>query len=135
VATVPPPTPPTILSADAATFTENAPGAFTVMTGGSPTAAISTSGSSLPSGLTLTDNGDGTATLGGQPSPGTAGTYDFTVDATNSVGIDAIQPFVLTIDPAFVAPSVTVPNLDHSSDLLCDDTDLVDRGGTSLTDL
>ncbi len=47
---------PTITSANAATFTVGTPGSFSVTTTGSPAAAITKSGS-LPSGVTLTDNG------------------------------------------------------------------------------
>ena len=45
-------------------------GSFTVTTKGFPTAALSESGT-LPSGVTFTDNGNGTATLSGTPAAGT----------------------------------------------------------------
>ncbi|MGA7148606.1 MAG: putative Ig domain-containing protein, partial [Microbacterium sp.] len=49
------------------------PASYTLTTIGSPAPAISASGA-LPAGLTLIDNGDGTATLSGTPTaPGTTG--------------------------------------------------------------
>ena len=35
--------------------------------------------------MTLTDNGDGTATLAGTPAPGTSGSYPITITAANGV--------------------------------------------------
>jgi hypothetical protein len=47
-------------------------------------------------GVSLTDNGDGTATLDGRSSVA-AGVYTFTIDAANGVSPDASQPFTLTV--------------------------------------
>jgi hypothetical protein len=53
---------------------------------GQPTPSISLSGGiTLPAGLSLTDNHDGTATISGTPAPGTAGTYPMTLLAQASV--------------------------------------------------
>src|SRR5262249_20795451 len=49
-------------SANSTTFTTGTAGTFTVTTSGSPRAAISRTGA-LPSGVSFTDNGDGSATL------------------------------------------------------------------------
>ena len=62
----------------------SSPGTFTVTTTGSPTPAISETGA-LPSGVTFTDNGNGTATLAGTPAAGTAGSYPLTISAANGV--------------------------------------------------
>ena len=59
---------PSITSAST-TFAKGTAGSFTVTTTGIPTAAISESGA-LPSGVTFTNNGDGTATLAGTPATG-----------------------------------------------------------------
>jgi hypothetical protein len=56
-----------------------------VTTKGSPTPSISESGP-LPSGVTFTDHGNGTATISGTPASGTEGTYPVTLTATNSAG-------------------------------------------------
>lgn len=58
--------PPTITSANSTTFSIGANGTFTVTTTGSPSPALAESGA-LPSGVTFHDNGDGTATISGNP--------------------------------------------------------------------
>ena len=95
--------PPAITSGDSTTFDVGDYGAFTVTTTGTPTASLSESGS-LPSGVTFTDNGDGTATLAGTPAAGTNGTYTFTIDATNGFAPDATQSFTLSVG---AAPAIT----------------------------
>jgi hypothetical protein len=94
---------PSITSGDASTFTAGTNGTFSVTTSGYPVAAITESGN-LPSGVTLTDNGDGTATISGTPAAGTGGTYAVTVGASNGVSPDASQSFTLTVNEA---PSIT----------------------------
>jgi hypothetical protein len=97
------PAAPAITSAASATFTAGTPGSFTVTTTGNPTPAISTA-STLPTGVTLTDNGNGTATLAS--TAGTAaGSYPITITAANGVGTNATQTFTLTVNP--VAPAIT----------------------------
>jgi hypothetical protein len=100
------PTAPAITSGNAATFTVGTQGSFSVTTTGSPTAAITESGN-LPSGVTFTDNGNGTATLAGTPAGGSAGSYPVTITAANGVSPDASQNFALTVNPATAAPTIT----------------------------
>ncbi len=92
---------PTITSANSTTFTSGTAGTFTVTTSATsyPAPTLSESGT-LPSGVTFTDNGNGTATLGGTPGAGTAGTYLFTITASNGISPDATQSFTLTVNPA-----------------------------------
>jgi hypothetical protein len=71
---------PSFTSAGVWTVTKGVPATFTVETTGYPTADISASG--LPAGLTLTDNGDGTAIISGTPT-GTGGIYEPMLDADN----------------------------------------------------
>jgi hypothetical protein len=54
--------------------------------------------------VSFSDNGDGTGTLSGTPAVGTAGSYGFTVTASNGVGTPASQSFTLTVD---AAPAIT----------------------------
>lgn len=68
---------------------------FLLQATGVPAPAISESGA-LPSGLTFTSNGGGTATLSGAAANGTAGTYPLSFTATNSSGT-ITQDFSLTI--------------------------------------
>jgi large repetitive protein len=107
---------PAITSADQAIFGVGVAGTFTITTTGFPVAAI-TENPALPSGLTFTDNGDGTATIAGTPAVGTEGTTTETVTATNSTGA-AQQTLTIEIDlpPAFTssAPPAAVVNTAYS---------------------
>jgi large repetitive protein len=94
---------PAITSAAATTFIVGGAGSFTVTTTGTPTPSLSDSGT-LPSGVTFTNNGNGTATLSGTPAAGTAGSYPLTITATNGVGTAATQSFTLNVTaPAVIA--------------------------------
>jgi hypothetical protein len=106
--TVNPATPaaPDINSGGSAAFTVGTQGSFSVLTTGNPAASISESGA-LPSGVSFTDNGDGTATLAGTPASGTSGSYPLTITAANGVSPGATQSFTLTVNPATVAPVIT----------------------------
>jgi len=100
------PTAPAITSGNAATFTVGTQGSFSVMSTGSPTAAITESGA-LPSGVTFVDNTNGTATLAGTAASGTSGSYPITITAANGVSPNATQSFTLTVNPATAAPAIT----------------------------
>jgi hypothetical protein len=99
---------PAITSGNIATFAVGAAGSFTVQTSGAPVPAVTETGA-LPAGVTFADNGDGTASLGGTPTDGTDGTYSFTITASNGVGSNATQNFVLAVDqaPAITSASTT----------------------------
>jgi len=58
---------------------------FHRQTSGSPAPAMSETGA-LPSGVTFTDNGNGTATLAGTPGLSQGGVYKVTFTATNTYG-------------------------------------------------
>jgi D-hexose-6-phosphate mutarotase len=98
---------PSISSAASATAVVGTASSFTVTTTGYPAPAIGETGA-LPSGVTFTDNGNGTATLGGTPAASTAGTYPITIDAVNGTG-SATQNFTLTVQqpPAFTSATST----------------------------
>ncbi|TLY49392.1 MAG: hypothetical protein E6K53_13825, partial [Gammaproteobacteria bacterium] len=97
---------PAITSAASTTFTVGTAGTFSVTTTGNPKPAISTV-SSLPGGVTLVDNGNGTATLAGTPNAGTGGSYPITIKASNGIGSDATQSFTLQVNEA---PAITSAN-------------------------
>ena len=88
---------PAITSANSTTFTVGQPGSFTVTTTGFPTPSIGQAGA-LPSGVTFTDNGNGTGTLAGTPASGTGGTYTLTFTASNGVSPNAVQTFTLGVN-------------------------------------
>jgi beta-glucosidase len=89
-----------ITSEPTATLAKGTPGTvqITTATTQSPTAAevpaISVTGT-LPPGLSVHDNGDGTATLTGTPT--TPGTYQVAVRAVNKVSRPADQSLVITV--------------------------------------
>jgi hypothetical protein len=91
--------PPTFTSANAATFVVGQAGTFTITTNAVPNAAFPAIGvGPLPSGVTFTDNGNGTATLSGTPAIDTNGTYALTITADNGIGGPVTQSFTLTVD-------------------------------------
>jgi hypothetical protein len=98
---------PVFTSANNTTFSLGAPGTFTVTATGPPTPSFTETGA-LPSGVTLVDNGNGTATLSGTPAAGTAGTYSITLKATNTVATTS-QAFTLTVNnaPGFTSANNT----------------------------
>ena len=93
---------PAISSAATATATDGSAFNFTVKATGAPAPTMAESGA-LPQGLTLTDNGNGTATLAGTPGVGQGGVYNLTFTANNTGGT-ATQSFTLTVDQA---PAIT----------------------------
>jgi len=63
-----------------------------------------TESDTLPNGLMLTDNGDGTATISGTPAVGSGGQYPITIMASNQFGTDT-QTFNINVDEAPVITS------------------------------
>jgi LmbE family N-acetylglucosaminyl deacetylase len=103
--------PPSFTSAAAATFSTVAGGSFAVTASGAPAPAISLTAGALPAGVTLVDNGDGTATLAGTPGASSApanGSHKFeiTLRASSSEG-EASQAFALTVVNPGQGPSFT----------------------------
>ena len=98
---------PAITSANSSTFTAGQAGSFTVTTAGYPNATLIRT-SSLPSGVTFTDNGNGTATLSGTPDAASAGVYTLNFNADNGISPDVDQAFTLTVNaPATPPPTTT----------------------------
>jgi hypothetical protein len=97
---------PAITSANNATFKAGTAGTFTVTTTGTPSGAAMaiTETGALPSGVTLVNNNDGTATLAGMPGATSGGTYPITITAANGVTPNATQAFTLTVQQA---PAIT----------------------------
>lgn len=98
---------PAFTSASNAIFAGGLSLPFTITTSNSefPAPAITESGP-LPGGLTLTDNGNGTATISGTPASNTQGVYIFTLTANNGVSPSATQVFTLTVVPGAVITNI-----------------------------
>jgi Big-like domain-containing protein/putative Ig domain-containing protein len=106
--------PPSFTSDAAATFTAGAAGIVLVTTRpGVPASTVLTETGALPTGVTFTVVGDGTAVLVGTAPPSAIGTYPLTLSASNGAGDDTEQAFTLTISPAV---RVTLPALRPASD-------------------
>jgi hypothetical protein len=77
--------PPAITSGNTTTVTSDVAGqTFTVTTAaGYPTATTLTEVGALPSGMTFTDNHDGTATMAGTPSVASSSSYPIVITASN----------------------------------------------------
>ncbi len=91
-----PPVAPAIISAAAATFQIGKAANFTLTATGLPLPDLSLAGA-LPSGVSFTDHGDGSASLSGVPVAGTGGTYPIAIKASNGALPDAQQSFTLTV--------------------------------------
>ena len=102
-------TTPAFTSSDITTFAVGAPGTFTITTSGVPNATISTS-STLPAWLTLSDHGDGTATLAGTPPSGSGASYPLALAASNGFHPPASQNFTLIVNES---PAIT--SADHAT--------------------
>jgi Bacterial Ig-like domain (group 3)/Putative Ig domain len=90
---------PTIGS-NSTTFTVGVASSFAIVNGGNPQSALSVTAGSLPSGVTLSSAG----VLSGTPT--TAGTFNFTVSATNAFTTTS-QAFTLTVKKAVTTTSIT----------------------------
>ncbi len=89
-------TAPAFTSAATTAFLVGQPGTFNVTTVGTPVPTLVRTGA-LPSGVTFTANGNGTATIAGTPGAGTAGTYPLSITASNGQGSPAVQSFSLVV--------------------------------------
>jgi hypothetical protein len=116
---------PAITSADSTSFGSGATGTFTVTTSGNPHPSLSETGD-LPSGVTFTDNGDGTATLKGSTTA--SGTYHLSITASSSAGT-ANQAFTLTIDTA--AQTITFTSSPPAGAVVGQDYTVTATGGGS----
>ncbi|WP_223692683.1 beta strand repeat-containing protein [Leifsonia poae] len=76
---------PLITSPATASAIVGTTGTVTVTTTGFPAPTLTISPAVLPTGLTFTDKGNGTATITGAPAAGTGGSYSFVITAQNVV--------------------------------------------------
>jgi hypothetical protein len=88
---------PSIISVATKAAHVGAPVTAVIRTRGFPKPAIGLEAGALPSGVTFTDKGNGTAVLAGTPASGSAGIYTVTIGASNGVGNPAAQSFTLVV--------------------------------------
>ena len=111
--------PPSITSANHATFDVRVAGSFIITTTGFPAPSLSEAGP-LPAGLTFIDNGDGTATLSGTSNSGTDEVDVLIITAHNGIGPDATQVFTLTV----ASPPIVAKAFGAAAILINDNTSL-----------
>ena len=87
---------PVFTSGAAGTFEIGVDGTLPITTTGIPAATFSITSGSLPLGLALVDNNDGTASIAGSPIPQPTGEYTVELLATNSAGATT-QTVTLTL--------------------------------------
>ena len=105
----PPPTAPVITSTCSTTAYQNSLYTCVVSATGHPIPSLSAAGE--PSGVSFTDNGNGTGSLSGSPTA--LGGFPITLTASNGVGTPATQGFTLTVHPD-VAPAITQQPTDQT---------------------
>jgi hypothetical protein len=103
---------PAITSSAADTETFGVPFSYTTTTNGYPAPTLTKTGT-LPSGVTFTDNGDGTATIAGTAANSAAGSYPLNLKAKSTAGT-ASQSFILTITKAPVLKNIAATVTAHA---------------------
>jgi uncharacterized delta-60 repeat protein len=98
--------------------------------------SLTITGTTLPSWLTLTDNGDGTATLTGTPTNDEVGDHTIELEVADVDGAVDTQNFTLTVSNVNDAPEITstaptsaTEDISYTYDIVADDPD----AGDSLT--
>lgn len=86
---------PIFTSSPVTNIEANQPYTYTVTTSDPENDPLTLSASTLPSWLTFVDNGDGTATVSGTPTPADLGLHTFTLTATDDEGASSQQTVVL----------------------------------------
>jgi Ca2+-binding RTX toxin-like protein len=88
--------PPVFGGPTSGTLTAGNSGAITVTATGTPTPTFMETGT-FPPGVTLIDNGNGSASISGTPASGSEGAYVLTLTAANGVSPAATELFDLTV--------------------------------------
>jgi large repetitive protein len=93
---------PTITSAASATFASGQSGTFTITTAGQPTPSVRESGP-MPQGISVVDNGDGTASVRGTTPWGTSSSFTITAfngqTTSQNITLLVTSPPDITSDP------------------------------------
>ena len=98
---------PTFSSAAVTAVNEDAPYSYAITTSDVDAADTrSIAGTTLPAWLTLSDNGDGTASLSGTPTNAEVGTHNVVLTVTDAGGLTDTQSFTITVSNTNDAPTV-----------------------------
>jgi len=88
---------PAFTSTPVTTATQDVPYTYTATTEDANGDALTLTAPTLPAWLTLTDHGDGTATLCGTPTNADVGDHAVVLEVTDSGGLYATQSFTITV--------------------------------------
>ena len=88
---------PAFTSTPVTTATQDVPYTYTATTEDANGDAVTITAPTLPGWLTLTDHGDGTATLSGTPTNAHVGDHAVVLEVTDSGGLYATQSFTITV--------------------------------------
>ena len=122
--------PPSFTSTPVVTAIEDEPYLYAVTATDDDIESLIISGTTLPTWLTLTDHGGGTATLMGTPMDGHVGDYVVVLTATDSGGLSVTQSFTVTVSAVNDAPTAnddaatTPEDVAVDIDVLANDTDV-----------
>ncbi|HNO92912.1 MAG TPA: sortase, partial [Anaerolineales bacterium] len=97
---------PVFTSANHTSFDLGFASTFNITATGNPSTMVISVAGTLPSGITLTDNGDGTASFDGIPGAGTVGVYNLVLTANNGILPNGTQNFTLTIRNGPIASNI-----------------------------
>ena len=79
---------------------------------GFPVPTLSITSGTLPGGVSFTPGPGGTATIDGAPDPGTTGTYNITITATNTAGTGSLD-VTINVVPLLTITTTSLPNGQH----------------------
>jgi hypothetical protein len=101
--------------------------------------AVKIAAPTKPAWLTLTDKGDGTATLSGTPAASDVGQHNVTLEATDSKGAKATQSFTITVGaaanqaPTFTSSAVLTAEKDKAYSYTIAANDADGKTGLKIT--
>jgi hypothetical protein len=79
---------------------------------GFPVPTLSITSGTLPNGVSFTPGPGGTATIDGAPAPGTTGTYNITITATNTAGTGSLN-VTINVVPLLTITTTSLPDGQH----------------------
>jgi uncharacterized repeat protein (TIGR01451 family) len=109
---------PAFTSAPLVTATQDVPYSYTAAAVDDNGDALTITAPTLPTWLTLTDHGDGTASLSGTPTNAEVGEHPVVLQVADSGGLTATQAFTITVANVNDAPAFTsTPPLTATQDI------------------
>ena len=121
--------PPQFTSTPVTTATENVLYTYNITASDPDTGdTLTITATTSPAWLTLTDNGNGTATLSGTPTSAEVGDHPVLLRVTDASGLFDTQPFTITVSAGFCDGDLNQDGDIDGKDL----SDLIQFGGVSL---